>query len=89
MPGHPARAKATSTGSKAMNHQPTDLIQAAERRLNIYDGPTEKLKSVFIGFLNALYESKCSKAYRVIHQYRGWIAQVNARSSIADRFVGP
>jgi hypothetical protein len=70
-----------------MNHQLTDLIQAAkdttERRLNIYDGPTEKLKSIFVSLLNALYESKCSRAYRVIHQYRSRIAQVSARSSIA------
>jgi hypothetical protein len=72
-----------------MYHQPTDLNQAAkdttERRLNIYDGPTAKLKSIFIGFLNALYESKRSKAQRVMHQYRGRIAQVNARWSIAAR----
>jgi hypothetical protein len=81
--------EATSTGSKAMYHQPTDIIQAAkdttERRLNIYDGPTAKLKSIFIGCLNAFYKSKCSEAYRVIRQYRGRIAQVNARSSIAAR----
>lgn len=70
-----------------MYHQPTDLIQAAndttERRLNIYDGPSEKLKSILVGFLNAIYESKRIKAQRVIHQYRGLIAQLNARSSVA------
>ena len=70
-----------------MYHQPTDLIRAAndttERRLNIYDGPSEKLKSIMVGFLNAIYESKRIKAQRVIHQYRGLIARLNARSSVA------
>jgi hypothetical protein len=81
--------EATSAGSKAMYHQPTGLVQAANdtttRRLNIYDGPSAKLKSILVGFLNALHESKRIKAQRVIHQYRGLIAELNARSSIATR----
>jgi hypothetical protein len=68
------------------------MYQAANdttaRRLNIYDGPSEKLKSILVGFLNALYESRRIKAQRVIHQYRGLIAQLNARSSIATTATG-
>jgi hypothetical protein len=75
-----------------MYHQPTDLIQAAnnttERRLNIYDGPSEKLKSILVGFLNAIYESRRIKAQRVIHQYRDLIAQLNAGSSVATTATG-
>ena len=73
-----------------MYHQPTDLIRAAndttERRLNIYDGPSEKLKSIMVGFLNAIYESKRIKAQRVIDQYRGLIARLNARKR-QDAFI--
>jgi hypothetical protein len=61
-----------------MYHQPLDLIRAAKDTtappLNIYDGPTAKLKSIFAGLLNALHESRRINVERVIHQYRGLIA---------------
>src|SRR5215218_4534595 len=86
------RVRSHQHRKKVMHHQTTDLIQAAndttERRLNIYDGPSAKLKSILVGFLNAIYESRRIKAQRVIHQYRGLIAQLNARSSIATRATG-
>jgi hypothetical protein len=62
-----------------MYHHPLDLIRAAKDTtappLNIYDGPTAKLKSIFAGLLNALHESRRINAERLIHQYRALIAQ--------------
>jgi hypothetical protein len=61
-----------------MYHQPLDLVRAAKDTaapLNIYDGPTAKLKSIFAGLLKALHESRRIRAERLIHHYRGLIAQ--------------